>query len=212
MMSKVFGITGGSGAGKSTISDIFRAKGVYVADADLAAREVVKKGMPCLDELKTAFGDGILTDTGDLNRSCLAGIVFNDSEKLATLNRITHKYIKAYLEDEISSAGTEFAAIDGAVIIGSPVMDICGSLVVVVADEDVRTARIMARDGIDRDTAKARIESQLPQEGYIKYADYVIENNNSNNDQEEKVEEILSKIKAYSSQERSEKKEDNKGN
>ena len=211
-MGNVFGIPGGSGAGKSTISDIFRAKGVYVADADLAARQVVKRGMPCLDELKTSFGEGILTDEGDLNRGRLADIVFSSREKLATLNRITHKYIKAYLEDEISASNTELAAIDGAVIIGSPVMDICGSLVVVVADEDVRTARIMARDGIDRNTAKARIESQLPQAEYIKYADYVIENNNSNNDQEEKVEEILNKIKAYSSQERSKKKEDNKGN
>ena len=171
-----------------------------MADADLAARQVVKKGMPCLDELKAAFGDVILTDAGELNRRSLADIVFNNTEKLATLNRITHKYIKAYLENEITSADTELAAIDGAVIIGSPVMDMCSCLVVVVADDDVRIARIMDRDGIDKETAWARIESQLPQAEYIKYADFVVENNNSNNDQEEKVEEILSEIKAYPSQ------------
>lgn len=211
MKSRIFGITGGSGAGKSTISDIFRAKGVYVADADLAARQVVKKGMPCLDELKAAFGDMILADSGELNRRRLADIVFNDTEKLATLNRITHKYIKAYLENEITAADTELAAIDGAVIIGSPIMDICGCLVVVVADDDARILRIMERDGIDKAAAQARIDSQMPQAEYIEYADYVIENNDSSNDQEEKVEEILSKIKAYSSQERSKKKEDDKG-
>ncbi len=211
MKSSIFGITGGSGAGKSTISKIFRAKGVYVADADMAARQVVKKGMSCFDELKAAFGDMILTDAGELDRRRLADIVFNDTEKLATLNRITHKYIKAYLENEITAADTELAAIDGAVIIGSPVMDICSCLVVVVADDDARILRIMERDGIDKAAARARIDSQLPQTEYVKYADYVIENNNSSNAQEEKVEEILSKIKAYSSQERSKKKEDDKG-
>ena len=193
----IFGITGGTGAGKSTVSSAFRDRGIYVADADAAARQVVKKDMPCLSELKDAFGSRIITGDGELDRRRLGEIVFSDSRQLEILNRITHKYIKAYLEDEIAGAGAAIAAIDGAVIIGSPVMDICEFLVVVTADESVRKERIMRRDGISREAAEKRINAQLPQSEYLKHADFVIDNSENGEKQEREIEEILSKIKAY---------------
>lgn len=190
----IFGITGPTGAGKSTVSEMFRSCGVYVADADKAARRVTEKGGECLFELCREFGDGILNPDGTLNRRALGDIVFGDPKKLIILNRITHKYIKAYLEREITESGAEIAAVDGAVIIGSPVMDMCKRLVVVMADRETRLCRITARDEITREAAERRISAQPDDDEYLRHADYVIYNNGKL--QGEEIERICNKIKA----------------
>lgn len=190
-MTKVFAITGGTGAGKSTVSRLFKKAGVYVADADAAARRVVRK---CMPELCREFGCDILNDDGTLNRKKLGGIVFSDAKKLEILNNITHKHIKAHIENEIAACGAELAAIDGAVIIGSPVMELCEFIVVVTANEDVRLSRIMRRDGLSREEALKRIRSQMSDEEYLRHADYIIENNDKV--QGEEIERICNEIKA----------------
>lgn len=194
MKTKIFGITGPTGAGKSTVSKLFRKCGVYVADADKAARKVTEKGSACLDELCREFGEGILLSDGSLDRKRLGDIVFADSEKLAKLNRITHKYIKAHLEREIEASGAEMAAVDGAVLIGSPVIDLCGALVVVTAEPEIRLMRIMARDNISREAAQRRMAAQLSDEEYLRFADHVIDNNGQV--QGEEIERICNEIKA----------------
>lgn len=191
----IFGITGGSGAGKSTISNKFRELGVFVSDADLAARKVVEKGSKCLEEIRSAFGDEIIQKNGELNRRALGEIVFSDKCKLELLTNITHKYIKEYIKNEIDNSQSEICAIDGAVIIGSPVMSMCKSFVVVTADEDTRIRRIMSRDNIDRKSAVDRIHSQKKDNFYLSYADYVIENNDNESELGAKIERIYSKIK-----------------
>ena len=194
MKTKIFGITGPTGAGKSTVSEMFRARGVYVLDADAAARRVTEKGSECLGEICKAFGSGILLPDGTLDRKKLSDIVFTDPDKLIILNRITHKYIKAYIEREIEESGAELAAIDGAVLIGSPVMDMCSALVVVTASPDIRLNRIMARDSLSREAALRRMSAQLGDEEYLKYADYIIDNNGRL--QGEEIERICNEIKA----------------
>ncbi len=194
----IFGITGATGSGKSTVSRIFRSLGVYVADADIAARAVTRKGTECLCELVDAFGSDILTADGELNRKALGEIVFNDKIKLQLLNRITHKYIKRYIENELCNSGSRIAAIDGAVIIGSPVQDMCRLLVVVSADTNTRISRIMARDGLDLKRARERVNSQMADSQYEEYADFIIKNNDDNVRLEECVERIYGKIKNIS--------------
>lgn len=196
----IFGITGGTGAGKSTVSDYFRRLGVYVSDGDKAARAVVEKGMPCLDELRGAFGDDIINDDGTLNRSRLGEIVFADENKLSLLNKITHKYIKNYLERELDASGAQLCAIDGAVIIGSPVEDMCRTLVVVTADRSTRADRIMARDSLSRMSAEKRINAQMSDAGYISRADYIIRNNKTD-ELGEQIEQIYNEIKAAAEKE-----------
>ncbi len=191
----IFGITGGSGAGKSTVSRKFRELGVFVSDADMAARAVVSKGSACLDEIRLSFGDEVILDNGELDRKRLGQIVFSDKNKLELLNNITHKYIKEYIEKEINSSDSDICAVDGAVIIGSPVMELCSSMVVVTADEDVRINRIMLRDGIDRKYASDRIRSQKDDKFYLSHADYIVENNGEDQELGVKIERIYSKIK-----------------
>lgn len=190
----IFGITGGSGAGKSTVSDIFRRMGVYVADADKIARIVVEPGEECLKEITRAFGAGILNNDGTMNRSRVADIVFSDKNKLVILNKITHKYIHERIIKEISLSKSKLAAIDGAVIIGSPVEKSCEKMVAVTADDAVRLSRIMARDGIDKQRAVSRLKSQPPQSFYIQHADYIIENNGNEEKLYNEVQRIIKEL------------------
>lgn len=202
----IFGITGPTGAGKSTVSDIFRKLGVYVVDADIIAREVTKKGSECLSEIQNAFGDCVLTDDSELDRKALAQIVFQDKTKLSLLNDITHKYIKKQLENEIKKSHLDIAAIDGAVIIDSPVMDMCKCLVVVTAQRDTRINRIIERDNIDIDMANKRINSQMSDSQYKQYADFIIQNNGDNTALKGCVEGIYNKIKNISKTTRTQSK------
>lgn len=198
-MSKfVFGITGGTGAGKSTVSEYFRKLGVNVIDADVVSRRVTERGMPCLAELTEEFGIEILNDDMTLNRRLLGNIVFSQTDKLERLTDITHKYIKEYIEREINGTSGDIAAIDGAVIIGSPVMELCEKTVVVTADEETRLKRIMRRDGISEKAARARISSQMTAEKYLEYADYIVENNGNDPKIGEKIERLYSEIKNLS--------------
>ena len=195
-MSKyTFAITGGSGAGKSTVSDGFRRLGVYVSDVDKAARAVVRKGGKCLAELEDSFGSGIIDSEGGLDRAAMAAIAFSDAESLKRLNEITHKYIFEYIKEELDSVPDAICAVDGAVIIGSPVMSLCRSVVLVTADRDTRIERIMRRDGISRQLAEKRISAQKDDAFYAVHADHIIENNGDEDRLGEQIEFIYNKIK-----------------
>lgn len=175
MKQLIFGITGPTGAGKSTVSQYFSRLGVNVVDADALYHTLIKVGMPCTKELTSVFGDSILLPNGDIDRKKLGEIVFCDKDKLNTLNKITHKYIKAEI---IKAFGTSpVCAIDGAVIIGSDIEAMCDYMVAVVAREQTRLNRIIKRDNISYDNARKRIASQKDNNFYIENADFVIENN-----------------------------------
>ena len=191
----VFGITGGSGSGKSSASGRFRENGIYVIDADKTAREVVRQGEPCLEELVKELGSEILNDDGGLNRRKTGEIVFSDKKKLDILNRITHKYIQKALEAQLNKIDTDIAAVDGAVIIGSPVEKMCSFLVSVMADKEIRLARIMARDNISREAALKRIESQPSDEFYIANSRYLLYNNISKENLNIEVDKLTKTIK-----------------
>lgn len=186
----VFGITGQTGSGKSYISDLFREMGVTVFDADKISREVTFPGTPCLSDLETEFGSGIIAEDGSLIRPALARIVFSDSDKLRILNRISHKYIKKEIEDRLCRCETRAAAIDGAVIIGSEVEQLCRFLVGVIAPEDMRLSRIILRDSLSEEAALARMNAQPDSDYYIKHCKYIIKNDLTEN-LREKVSYIL---------------------
>lgn len=198
----VFGITGATGAGKTTVSNIFRNKGVYVIDCDKIAAQVTDFNQSCLDEIRQEFGNTVFNIDGSLNRPSLANIVFGNDDKLKLLNKITHKYIKEQIEKEIKEANSDIIAIDGAVIIGSPVMEMCKKLLVVTADTDIRIKRITERDNLSFESAKKRISSQMSNEEYESYADFIIKNND-NVRLGENIEEVYNNIKNFSKTEKS---------
>ncbi len=175
MKQLIFGITGQTGAGKSTVSKIFERLGVKVINADTIYHSLIKANMPCTKEIADEFGDCVLLPTGEIDRKELAKIVFADKEKLNKLNEITHKYIKERIIQEIATSS--ICAIDGAVIIGSQIEELCKYIVCVVADEEIRLKRIINRDNIDTKQAKARIMAQNKEDFFVDNSDFVIQNN-----------------------------------
>lgn len=175
----ILGLTGKTGAGKSTVAAILKEKGCAVIDGDAVAREIVKPGMPCLEKLCAAFGNDILLPDGSLDRKGLAKKAFSSKENTALLNSVTHPFIKSRFEDFISAAeksGFRTAVIDAAALLESDCKDLCGKIAVVHAPEEIRLQRILERDGITREQALIRMNGQREDEYYISQADYVIRN------------------------------------
>ena len=173
---RIFGITGGSGSGKTSVSEILKELGAQIIDTDVIARKVVTKGSECLKELTSFFGTSILNGDGTLNRKKLADTAFSDAEKTAALSRITHKYIKDEVIRAINSSTASFIGIDGAVIIGSGIDGLCEFIVSVTADRDVRIERIKKRDALTDAQAAARIDAQPSDDFYKSHSLYVIDN------------------------------------
>ena len=173
---KIIGLTGPTGAGKSTVSDRLREMGYYIADADAAARECVQPGSVLLAELAEAFGADILED-GVLNRRELARRAFVSPENTARLNALMHPAIEKILFDEIAAhPDCRGAVVDAAALIESGIDKKCDFVAVVMAPKDVRLRRIMARDGISEADALLRMNAQKDDAFYLDAADVVIQN------------------------------------
>ena len=173
---KVIGITGGTGAGKSTVCAELARLGAETADADKIAHEVSDPGGAAYAELVREFGSGILCDGGRIDRKKLGRIVFSDREKLKKLNEVTHKYVYAELQRRIDGCRADVIALDVPLLFekGSPIR--YDLTVAVTADSETRLARIMARDGIDHDAALARMKNQMTDSEYARLADLCVEN------------------------------------
>ena len=184
---KIIGITGGSGAGKSYISDELRKRGYEVIDADRVGHESINRP-ECVKELAREFGNGVVSE-GKIDRKRLGEAVFGAPERLAALNEITHKYILSDIAEKIRAAKGELVFVDGAVLIESGMK--CDAMIGVTAARDVRTARIMRRDGITCAEAERRISAQQEDDFYRKNCDFIIENNGG----EINISECLSKLR-----------------
>ncbi|MBR2079798.1 MAG: dephospho-CoA kinase [Clostridia bacterium] len=176
---KVYGLTGKTGAGKSTVALKLAKLGFYIVDGDVIARGITEKGKPALNELANEFGCDIIESDGSLNRKLLASRAFKDKESTAKLNSITHPLIKKEFEAELMKAQNEgfaFAVIDAAALLESSCKDLCEKIIVVTAPEDIRLARILKRDNITKAQALIRINAQFPDEYYNEKADILIRN------------------------------------
>lgn len=181
---RIIGITGGIGCGKSTVSKILFENNIRVIDADNISRKIVKNGSPALIEIESHFGKGILLASGELNRSKLRKIVYDDYSKLNLLNSITHKYISQQIKNEIdSNINCHTIAIDAAIPLKLGFLDVATEVWVVFCKLAIRIERIKKRDklALDDDVLKI-INSQLKDEDYFKIAKHIIYNNGSYDD------------------------------
>jgi len=198
--ARVIGLTGQSGAGKTTVSRVFSQNGFAVIDADIISREVTEKGQPCLTELSEAFGSDIINPDGTLNRKRLGSIVFSDREKLRQLNGIIYPYIIYRIIsriDELSEEGKELILLDAPTLFEANADDLCDLIISVTADESIRMSRIIARDSITPEAAKKRFESQYSEHFFVNHSDFVIINNKTPDVLAAKAEEVAGKIKEY---------------
>lgn len=195
----VVGLTGQTGAGKSTVSRLFAESGFCVIDADQIARAVVHKGSRCLLELTECFSD-ILLPNGELNRKALAKQAFQNKKSLELMNSIMYPYIMGEILRQIhhhSRMGQKLILLDAPTLFESRADDFCELIISVTARAELRKARILQRDSITEEAAQARMDAQLPEQFFVEHSDFIIKNNKDCRNLEVVSEEVIAKIKEY---------------
>lgn len=190
----ILGLTGQSGAGKSTVGKIMEQKGACVIDCDKLARLVVEPGKPALSEIREAFGSEGINPDGTMNRAKVASIVFHDENARHILNRITHKYIEEETDRIINTCPNRVVVIDAPVLFESEIYKKCEKTVCVLADCETRILRIMNRDGLTREKAEERIFAQHDDDYFIEKCDFVIYNNGDGSNLEPAVASVFQEV------------------
>ncbi|MBP2581408.1 dephospho-CoA kinase [Streptomyces sp. PvR006] len=171
------GLTGGIGAGKSEVSRLLVSYGAVLIDADRIAREVVEPGTPGLAAVVEAFGEGVLTAEGTLDRPKLGSIVFADADRLATLNAIVHPLVGARSAELESRAGTGDVVVHDVPLLTenglAPLYDL---VVVVDASPETQLDRLVRLRGMAESEARARMSAQATRAQRLDVADLVIDN------------------------------------
>ncbi len=197
MKKIVIGITGQTGAGKSTVCKYAEKIGCGIADADLAAREALTKGSDCLKRLAEIFGYDIIDSDGSCKRKLLAERAFASRQKTDLLNSITHPFIidrcREYIE-ELLHNNYDVVLFDAPQLFESGGNRLCDYIIAVTADKKIRLERIVKRDGLSRKEAMMRINAQYDEEYYTKNSDYVINGGKSLSSVRTDFSEILKKI------------------
>ena len=171
------GLTGGIGSGKSTVAAELERLGAVVVDADRIAREVVAPGTPGLAAVVEEFGPGVLDPDGSLDRQALAARVFTDPAALRRLGEITHPLVAAESRRRQDAAPPGAVVVhDVPLIVENGLADRYDLVVVVGADEDTRTARLVAARGMTEDDARARIRAQADDDARRAVADVWLDN------------------------------------
>jgi dephospho-CoA kinase len=195
----IAGLTGGIASGKSTVSGFLSDAGARVIDADKIAREVVQQGTPGYNAILDVFGRTILLPGGDIDRKRLGEIIFNDPDKKARLDAIVHPMVSARSAEMIAQIAAETP--DAVVILDIPLLLEAGmgsdlaEVIVVYVPENIQLKRLMNRDGIDEQSAMARIRSQMPIEEKRKHATVVIDNSGTIFDSRRRALAVFSHLK-----------------
>jgi dephospho-CoA kinase len=193
----VIGLTGGIASGKSVVARMLVERGAAVIDADLLARKVVEPGQPALAELVARFGAAILTADGELDRKRLGAIAFADEDARRDLGRITHPRIAAASAQAIADwaeGGANVVFYEAALLVENHAHAGLAGLIVVSAPPELQETRLMARDHLTVEEARARIASQLPLSEKIKVATWVIENTGDLDALSSEVDRVLADI------------------
>ena len=193
-MANIIGLTGQTGAGKSSVREILQKKGAAVIDADTVAHDITDNNVNCIYDIVNRFSCLVLNEKGKINRKALGKRVFSDKKELLALNKIIFPYILEAIEHEVLgyiAKGAENIVIDGATVIESGCGKMCDVLVSVVAEEETRLTRIIKRDGITKADAERRGSAQKPEEFYTENSDFVIRNDSTPAELERSVNSVL---------------------
>lgn len=194
------GLTGGIATGKSTVSKYLQAeKNVPVIDADLIAHQITAPGQPALKEIAKAFGPGMVSFDGQLNRKKLGGLIFNDSDAREQLNQITHPRVYAEFERqlaELESQGVPLVVLDIPLLFESNQGMAYDGIALVTIDEKTQLKRLMNRNQLDEPGAWNRIHAQMPLAKKQAMADFLIDNSSTLAHTYAQVDAMLEAIKS----------------
>lgn len=175
---KIIGITGPTGAGKTTALREIEKLGGAVIDCDAVYHELLESDKALQAELEHTFGP-LRDEQGKIDRKKLGSIVFADSAKLEQLNAIAQRAAVERTKDivmEYQQQGIPLLAIDAIALLESPLKEVCHTTAAILAPAAVRVARIMAREGISQEYAWSRVRAQKPDEYFIRGCDHVLVN------------------------------------
>lgn len=190
----IIGLTGSIASGKSTVAKMLEKYRFPIVDADQVARLVVEPGEPALTEIVAAFGEGILLEDGSLNRKKLGDLIFHDPSKRAILNGIIHPAIRKEMlrqRDEWLNNGAEVVIMDIPLLFESKLQHFVEKILVVSLSEEKQLERLMERNQLNEEEARARISSQLPLSVKEEGADAVIYNESTLEKTEQQLNYIL---------------------
>lgn len=174
-MTKIIGLTGGIGSGKTTVANYLIAKGIPVYIADLEARKITES-KKVINQIEKVFGVDVI-ENNKVNRAVLATIVFKDKKKLAQLNAIIHPEVKKHFKKWLKSkVDYKFVVKESAILFESGSYENCDAIILVTAPLETRIERTMKRDNVDRESVLQRINNQMPEEEKKIKSDYIIQN------------------------------------
>jgi dephospho-CoA kinase len=175
------GLTGGLGAGKSTVARMLAERGAVIVDADDLARRALDPGTRAHQQVYDLFGDEVLTPAGEIDRTAVARIVFEDPEKRRALESITHPEVFRILAEEVETLrGTDAVVVfDAPLIVETGFNEACDAVLVVTARPEVRMDRVMRERHMSEDESRRRIDAQVSDEEREAVADVVIRNDGS---------------------------------
>lgn len=192
-MPKVIGLTGGIASGKSTVSELLTAYGFKIVDADIASRKAVAKGTKGLEQVGEAFGDEAIQPDGEMDRQYVGDIVFNQPEKRIELNNIVHPIVRQIMDEEKN----EYLEQGHNVIMDIPLLfenelqDTVDEVWLVYTSESIQIDRLMERNDMSVEDAKARVYSQISIDKKSRMADHVIDNLDSKLQLKQNLEKLL---------------------
>lgn len=193
-MTKIIGLTGGIGSGKTTVANFFKEKGVPVYIADDEAKKIMDNN-EVITEVQQLFEEKVIDNFGKLDRKKISQIVFHNKEKLNALNALIHPKVKAHFNTWLEKhASFSFVIKEVAILFETNGHLHCDATILVTAPIEIRVERVMKRDHKTREEVLQVINNQMPEEEKIKLATYVVENEKLEKTHKQ-VEIILQKLK-----------------
>ncbi|MFL9486850.1 MULTISPECIES: dephospho-CoA kinase [Staphylococcus] len=193
-MSKVIGLTGGIASGKSTVSELLTAFGFKVVDADTAAREAVAKGTPGIAKVKEVFGEEVIDENGEMDRKYMGELVFNNPGERIKLNEIVHPKVREIMEEkkqQFLNKGHN-VIMDIPLLFENELQDTVDEVWLVYTSESIQIDRLMERNDLTQEEAKARVYSQISIDKKSRMADHVIDNLGDKLELKQNLEKLLS--------------------
>jgi len=190
------GLTGGIGTGKSSVTEAFQSLGAAVINADLLGHDAYLPGTIGFEEVVTEFGQEIVGSDGQIDRKKLGPIVFSDSSKMDRLNEIMHPLIRDLIEERLvtlESNQNKVAVVEAAILIEAGWKSLFDEIWVVISDPEEVINRLGVRNGLSREDALKRIDSQMSNNERIEHGDVVVENTGSMEDLQTRVNSLWSK-------------------
>ena len=195
-MTKIIGLTGGIGSGKSTIANYIASKGIPVYIADEEAKKLMQ--LPeVITSVQSIFSENVLDEFGKLDRKKIADLVFNSPTQLTQLNNIVHPLVKNHFIEWLKiHSNAPFVIKEVAILFETGGNTACYKVILVTAPEEIRIERAMKRDNVSKETIINRMNNQLPESEKITKSDFIIHNTDLNKTfiQVDEILKILSKL------------------